>query len=280
MDHPDTLYPPTEPANTPVLVDAAIPVARRYVPPRPWSFWATMGWMLIVAVAYILAYVVVMIAMVLYLAATQSPEASHAFMRDPEEDGTFLCLGTIVAALLCTATILLIIRPTRLPVREYLALRQPRGRTWLLWLAIMTLVILVQELTYIFVGTEEDAAFMPTIYDSAATPVLVYLGIVLAAPLLEEVVFRGFMYTGFAISRIGVAGAILVPAVLWALLHIQYSPGVIGIIFGLGIVFGIARWWTGSLLIPLVLHAYQNLIATLQVAYDFTFFGWLLDAPA
>jgi len=69
-------------------------------------------------------------------------------------------------------------------------------------------------------------------------------------------------------SRIGVVGAIGLTAFFWAILHVQYGVYEIATIFLLGIVLGIMRFKTGSLWSPLLMHAFFNLIATLQVALN------------
>ena len=89
------------------------------------------------------------------------------------------------------------------------------------------------------------------------------IALVVAAPLAEEIVFRGFMFRGLAASRVGMAGAILIPSAIWAVMHVQYETFYIVQIFMLGIVFGWLRWRSGSTLLTILLHALVNLSSLL-----------------
>ena len=102
--------------------------------------------------------------------------------------------------------------------------------------------------------------------DSGTLPLL-FLALAVAAPVTEEIVFRGFLYRGYAASRGGPAGAILIPAALWSVMHLQYEAFFIFQIFLLGVVFGWLRWRTGSLWLTIILHAIINAASLLQTAF-------------
>jgi membrane protease YdiL (CAAX protease family) len=91
--------------------------------------------------------------------------------------------------------------------------------------------------------------------------------LIVIAPLMEELLFRGFLFRGYAASRIGVVGAILLTSVIWASMHVQYDVFYIVQIVVLGCVFGWIRWRSGTTLLTIILHAIVNLTALLQVAY-------------
>jgi membrane protease YdiL (CAAX protease family) len=75
---------------------------------------------------------------------------------------------------------------------------------------------------------------------------LLWFAIIVMAPLFEESLFRGFLIAGMQRSRIG---AILITAALWSLIHLQYEAFYLVYIFIGGILLGIARVKTGSLLL-------------------------------
>jgi membrane protease YdiL (CAAX protease family) len=93
------------------------------------------------------------------------------------------------------------------------------------------------------------------------------IALVVAAPLAEEIVFRGFMFRGLAASRVGIAGAILIPSAIWSERHEQYETFFIVQIFILGVVFGWLRWKSGSTWLTIVLHAIINFTSLLQTIY-------------
>jgi hypothetical protein len=103
-------------------------------------------------------------------------------------------------------------------------------------------------------------------YQTAGIPPLLWLAVVVAAPLGEETLFRGFLFKGILHSRLGGAGAIVLTALIWAVLHRQYDLFDMANVFAAGLLFGYARLLTNSIYPCLLMHALMNLIATIQVA--------------
>ena len=89
-------------------------------------------------------------------------------------------------------------------------------------------------------------------------PVYFFIEVAIAAPIVEELVFRGFLYRGLAASRLGIIGAILVTSVLWAGLHTDRTwLGFADVLF-CGLVLGWLRWRTDSTIPTLVVHGLYN----------------------
>jgi len=107
-------------------------------------------------------------------------------------------------------------------------------------------------------------ALLKALYQTAGLPLLV-LALVVAAPLAEEFMFRGFLFTGLRSSRLGPAGAIAITALAFASLHSYYDAYGLAAIFVYGIFFGMARWRTGSLWLCVLLHGFMNLAATVKI---------------
>lgn len=80
---------------------------------------------------------------------------------------------------------------------------------------------------------------------------------VLVAPLLEEMVFRGFLLPATA-RWTGPLGAVLLTAALFGLLHGGFYAGPI---FALGALLGWAYWRTGRLWVAVGLHSAHNVVA-------------------
>jgi hypothetical protein len=72
--------------------------------------------------------------------------------------------------------------------------------------------------------------------------------------------FRGFLF-GWLQPRIGTAFTIAATAASWAVLHYEYSWQVIMVIVVDGILLGLARWRTRSVITPIVMHMLYNLYA-------------------
>jgi membrane protease YdiL (CAAX protease family) len=87
------------------------------------------------------------------------------------------------------------------------------------------------------------------------------LGVCFAGPFLEELVFRGLLF-GWLISRgLPAAATITLTALLWSVIHVDYSVAVVSVIFVARLILGLARHRSGSLLLPVALHIVWNLYA-------------------
>jgi membrane protease YdiL (CAAX protease family) len=93
-----------------------------------------------------------------------------------------------------------VIRLSRVPVAEYLALKLPHWRELRLGFAALAAVLVITGILAAASG-QETPAFMTETFESARTagmlPVLL-LAFVVLGPLQEEMLFRGFLYRGLA----------------------------------------------------------------------------------
>jgi membrane protease YdiL (CAAX protease family) len=104
---------------------------------------------------------------------------------------------------------------------------------------------------------------------------------VLVAPLVEETVFRGYLYPVLAritsavlqffgmefsaATRTGVASSILLTGTLFGLMHapqLGWTWGLVSLLTLVGVIFTFARAWTGTVLASFFLHlGYNSMIA-------------------
>lgn len=85
------------------------------------------------------------------------------------------------------------------------------------------------------------------------------------SPLVEEIVYRGFVYSRFRQKLGGVASA-AVTALLFGIAHFNLVQGVYASI--LGFVLGIFVWKTGSLYLAVATHMAVNLVSVLWTETD------------
>lgn len=92
--------------------------------------------------------------------------------------------------------------------------------------------------------------------------VLFILMAVVAAPLFEELVFRGLLFP-YLVKHTGLAGGILLVSMLFALMHLHTASLVP--IFLLSAALCIAYWRTGSLWVSIGMHAIFNATSILAL---------------
>lgn len=93
--------------------------------------------------------------------------------------------------------------------------------------------------------------------DNVFEAVLWIIAMAVLPPVLEEAVFRGAIL-GTMRKYIG-RGSILFSAVLFALMHANFNQ--IPIAFVMGLLLGWFAYSTGSIIVPIILHAFNNLLS-------------------
>jgi membrane protease YdiL (CAAX protease family) len=152
-------------------------------------------------------------------------------------------------------------------LRSYFALRPVRASVLAGWIGVTLAFLAISDGLTLLLGKPIVPEFIRLAYATAQPVWPLWLALVVAAPLFEEALFRGFLFTGFQASALGSAGTIIVTSLLWAAIHLQYDLYGIATIFAMGVVFGVARVATRSIYVPIALHATANLIATLEAAW-------------
>lgn len=91
---------------------------------------------------------------------------------------------------------------------------------------------------------------------------------VLVAPLVEETVFRGYLYPLFAKS-LGVLPSVLLTGVLFGLMHgsqLGWTWGLVSLLTLVGVIFTFARSRTGTVLASFLMHlGYNSMIAASSI---------------
>jgi len=96
-------------------------------------------------------------------------------------------------------------------------------------------------------------------------PVVMVITAVICAPVFEEIVFRGIIQKGLINKGVRPVNAILMASVIFGLVHgnpWQFVGAVL-----LGCVLGLVYYKTKSLLLPMLLHGFNNLCSTILIVY-------------
>lgn len=252
-------------------------------PPRPWGFWATLGLGLAI----------------LFIWGTAQTIVGHVFMAandtrieltpyEPPETGPdwksiqdyiqkaqnasmnalapYLAQVTILPCPVGLLLAWLFVRIRRMPVLPYLGINRPRLGPLFLSLLAIAAVVLMMGFLYEHYGLDTNEDSMVNAIRHAPSKLLILIAVVIAAPLFEETLFRGFLYRGFS-SSIGPIAAVVVTSAIFGVIHMQYSLFGMLQVFLLGLALGITRWVTGSTTIAMCQHGLVNLMATLGAFY-------------
>lgn len=241
---------------------------------KHWGLPGTLLWGMVIAAAYV---VIGTISAGVYFGLTQgatSPDEYAEALLDLQFDGATIAVSTIVTALLCGAIIAVVVKLKRgSNLKEYLGLHIPSKQETGRWLAILIGFLIVFDTITYLLGRPIVPEFMWRLYSSLESRWLLWIALIIAAPVIEELFFRGFLIKGLAASRLGAVGAVVLTSFAWALIHVQYDAYSIGAIFIMGLILGAARMKTGSTILAIFLHAVANFIATVETAIFVSYFG-------
>ena len=101
----------------------------------------------------------------------------------------------------------------------------------------------------------------PLLYSTLISPsgkILAALALVVAGPILEEVIYRGLIY-GKLRKKHSLITSILIVSILFGFLHGQWNVGVD--VFALSVVACLMRETTGTIYAGIILHILKNTIA-------------------
>jgi membrane protease YdiL (CAAX protease family) len=254
-----------------------------------WGYWATLGWAIL---AFLAGQFIGSVALL-----SQRSGAWNSLLDTPY-DGILVTVFIAISNPVTIAVIMFAVWLAHTSQVDYLALKRPQTRDVIIGLVGLVILIAVSDSLLYVSGRDLVTQFQLQSYTTAATegwllPML--LGAIVIAPAGEEIMFRGFLFRGWAralpVGRLAAVFdestakpdpiaparsawiAIVVISVLWAILHVQYDWTGIAQIFAIGLFLGFIRWRSGSTLLTFFLHALFNLEATIETVAQIHFFA-------
>jgi membrane protease YdiL (CAAX protease family) len=232
----------------------------------PWGPWATLALFLVVIAGIVAAQTMAAVSYAVIVAPEPSEAALTRIVAEVGGDGLFVSLNEIVTSLVALWLTVSFVWFRRGPlVRDYLALQAPQNATILAWLTVGVSFLLLTDGLIHLSGQSPVPPWMLKVWASHQSLPLFIAATVVMAPVMEEVVFRGFLFAGLERSRLGPGGAVVLTAVLWAVIHTQYELVYVLQIVGAGLLFGFARHRTRTVTVPILMHAFANGLALIEV---------------
>lgn|SRR6266853_2103244 len=190
-------------------------------------------------------------------------------------DGTAIAIVTLVGNPVHVITLVLAVRLIGADLFAYFGLDVPRRRDMTIAVAGLAGVIVLGDALTLAFGRDMVPPFQLEIHRSAqadGTLIWLWLALIVVAPIGEELLFRGFLFRGFVREKRDVVPGILVIALIWSLLHVQYDWFGASVVFAIGMLFGYARLYSGSTTLVILLHMLLNLESVLETV---VVLGWV-----
>lgn len=169
--------------------------------------------------------------------------------------GRWLGGALIVACPPTIAVLWIAIRMAGREFAEYLALNWPSRNDLLCALGAAAIVLLAE-----FMLRSGGPTGNPMTVKGPGGLLVLLIGACIAAPIMEEFAFRGFMFRGWSESFLGPIGAIVLTSALWGAYHTQYDWTERFWIFLLGLVLCTFRWRTNSTWLAVIVHSAVNIL--------------------
>lgn len=144
----------------------------------------------------------------------------------------------------------------------------PQLKSSLFWIISSVLIGVVFSLVVLWLvplfepPPEIDSTFEQILTGGTTAKALLFISVVLLAPIGEEYLFRGVLLSGLS-SRMNTISAILLSSVVFMAFHLLEYYGywfALVAIFLLGILLALLRLRSQSMLVPILCHASYNLI--------------------
>ncbi len=90
------------------------------------------------------------------------------------------------------------------------------------------------------------------------------LGIIILAPVTEELIFRGVLFKAIADAKPGPVGAVILTTIIFTAVHYQYGILDLVTIFVGSFNWGWVRYKTGSTFLPIAMHVFHNTISVIE----------------
>jgi len=242
-------------------------------PIKPWSAKATLGLTLLLFMLY---FVISMISLAIgagieLVASDVNSENAEAFGASIAQnlalDGDFNAINYLFTALCLSPLIFHLAKKRKATTASaYLGFdKLPSKASFINF----NLAILGYFIFSYFASNAlaiETPQSMIDIYNTTDYLFLLFIAVVIAAPIFEELIFRGFIFKGLENSPLGVIGAIFITSTLFTLIHLgQYDLTILAILFPLAVIIGLSRYRSGGIYLPIYLHFINNLYSAVHL---------------
>lgn len=235
----------------------------------PWGYFSTFGWALLAMIGGEIIATAIIWA---WLGELPEPTPGSRF------NVVAVSFEVIVVNVFVCLVVALVARFKGWSAREYLALALPGPRTLMFGIGVALALVAVLDVGSWLLGRDIVTPFQVETYKSAADKgavwfAVLFVAVVIAAPVGEDILHRGFLFRGWAPTERAAPIAIVVISTLWALLHFQYDWYGIFQIFLIGLVLGALRWKSGSTSLTILCHALLNFIGVVETVIRMEYLG-------
>ena len=234
-----------------------------------------VGLSLVAIVLYLVAQLGLQLvaALLLVRSGLMDPSALDPSMLDTESGGPGLLAIVVASQLAGLGVVLLFLRVRGIPLQRLVGAARPIGRDLRIGLGLGLLAIVASTLIVSLLVTLSGSEATPEqvltggLLETPLQLTLAVIAAVVLAPVAEELLFRGLLHRGLR-RRLRIVPATALSSVLFAVVHVDVALSQPLALVGLtlvGVILAVASERTGSLIVPVVIHAVHNAVTIAAV---------------
>jgi CAAX protease family protein len=224
------------------------PVTAKSPAPKTWDFMETL---FVAMIAYAVFSVTGWLAYAVLVAMQDGGSLSPATLQRLNNAASILACGPTIAVLWIA------VRQAGRELSEYLGLNWPRLWELIEALVFVAILWILQRAT----ASTVEPVDLYEAFGGVGGVFLLFVGLTITAPIMEEFLCRGFMFRGWSQSFLGPTGAIVLIAAIWAAMHFDQSWWARVWIFVSGLLLGYLRWRSNSTWLAVLCHSAVNVLA-------------------
>ncbi len=138
------------------------------------------------------------------------------------------------------------------------------------WLTVVLICVCVSILLDVVLNlpVENFMLDVKAANDSLAMLVLIIVTFSFVIPIVEELIFRGWLYSKIKQTKLGDIGALVITTFIFTVIHTQYdNVSTLIYIFSLGLLLGFVRYKTHNTSYAIVIHILFNSLVMIELFY-------------
>lgn len=160
-------------------------------------------------------------------------------------------------------------RPSYTELLEFIKIKSINNNTLIKLVAFGVIYYGIESLTIslLGIGTPQYMLDVKSQIITYWDLLLLILAVCIIVPIIEEVIFRGVIFTRLQLSRVGTKGAVIYTSIIFGILHFQYEIVFMVYTLLVGILLAVVRIKTNNLMYCIVLHMIFNSLSTLELLF-------------
>ncbi|MBY0379572.1 MAG: CPBP family intramembrane metalloprotease [Burkholderiales bacterium] len=229
-----------------------------------WGLAGTLLWCVTITIIYFFIQIIISIVYIKCFNGDDNKEA----MASIQHNGMAVSFALFGASVLCSLILFYAIKLKKFSnLKDYLALNKISLNKLKYWILIAIMCVLMFDCINYVLGIPIVPEYFRELQIARNNMWLLFVAAVIAAPIFEEIFFRGFLFYGLSRTYIGAIGAAVVTSTAWAGIHVQYGLYENFSIFVMGLLLCFARHKTNSILTSMLMHSSINLLAMVEMLY-------------